>query len=39
VVDNQKFTKILDTKNKTSIEFLLGELAVKYKEIIAVENK
>ncbi len=39
VVDNQKFTKILDTKNKTTIEFLLGELAEKYKEIIACENQ
>lgn len=39
VVDNQKFTKILDTNNKTTIEFLLGELAEKYKEIIACENE
>lgn len=39
VVDNQKFTKILEMKNKTTIEFLLGELAVKYKAIIALENK
>lgn len=38
-VENDKFTAILNSKNKTSIEFLLGELAVKYKEIIAVENK
>lgn len=38
-VDNDKFTVILDSKNKTSTEFLLGELAVKYKEIIASENK
>lgn len=38
-VENEKFTKILDSKNKTSTEFLLGELAVKYKEILAVENK
>ncbi|PTS96671.1 hypothetical protein DBR27_16025 [Flavobacterium sp. HMWF030] len=39
VVDNDKFTAILNSKNKTSTEFLLGELAVKYKEIIASENK
>lgn len=39
VVDNEKFTKILEMKNKTTIEFLLGELAVKYKAIIALENK
>jgi len=38
-VENQQFTKILDSKNKTSTEFLLGELAVKYKEIIASEAK
>lgn len=38
-VDNDKFTKILDQKNKTTIEFLLGELASKYKEIIACENE
>lgn len=38
-VENQQFTKILDSKNKNSTEFLLGELAVKYKEIIASEAK
>jgi hypothetical protein len=38
-VENDKFTTILNSKNKTSTEFLLGELAVKYKEIIAIENK
>lgn len=38
-VENDKFTAILNSKNKTSTEFLLGELAVKYKEIIAIENK
>lgn len=37
-VENTKFTKILDTKNITTIEFLLGELATKYNEIIACEN-
>lgn len=39
VVDNQKFTKILEMKNKTTIEFLLAELAQKYKAIIARENQ
>jgi hypothetical protein len=39
VVDNDKFTRILDQKNKTTIEFLLGELANKYKDIIACENE
>ncbi|MEZ7497568.1 carboxypeptidase-like regulatory domain-containing protein [Flavobacterium sp. Arc3] len=38
-VDNDKFTKILNEKNVTTTEFLLGELAIKYKEIIARENK
>ncbi|UQD55080.1 carboxypeptidase-like regulatory domain-containing protein [Flavobacterium sp. K5-23] len=36
-VENDKFTKILNSGNKTVIEFLLGELAVKYKSIIANE--
>jgi hypothetical protein len=38
-VENESFTKILNSKNKTSTEFLLGELAVKYKDILAIENK
>jgi len=38
-VENDKFTVILNSKNRTSTEFLLGELAVKYKEIIERENK
>jgi len=38
-VDNDKFTAILNSKNRTSTEFLLGELAVKYKEIIERERK
>jgi hypothetical protein len=38
-VENEKFTVILDSKNKTSTEFLLAELAVKYKEILASEIK
>jgi hypothetical protein len=36
-VENNKFTKILNSGNKTVIEFLLGELAVKYKNNIADE--
>ncbi|HJS01519.1 MAG TPA: hypothetical protein VJ780_11345 [Flavobacterium sp.] len=39
VVENKSFTKILEQKNKTTIEFLLGELAVKYKDIIACEKE
>jgi len=38
VVENDKFTVILNSKNKTSTEFLLGELAVKYKEILSIEK-
>lgn len=38
-VENKQFTTILNSKNKTSTEFLMGELAVKYKEIIAGEGK
>lgn len=38
-IENDKFTAILNSKNKTSTEFLLGELAVKYKEMIASESK
>ncbi|WP_414000165.1 hypothetical protein ACMDB5_06325 [Flavobacterium sp. W1B] len=38
-VENEKFTKILASNNKTTTEFLLGELAIKYKEIIACENE
>ena len=38
-VENDKFTTILKTKNKTTTEFLMGELATKYIKIIASENK
>ena len=38
-VDNEKFTKILETKNYVTTEFLLSELAIKYKVIIASESK
>jgi hypothetical protein len=37
-VENGKFTKVLDSKNKTTIEFLLGELANQYNEYIASEK-
>ncbi|WET04454.1 carboxypeptidase-like regulatory domain-containing protein [Flavobacterium sp. YJ01] len=39
VIENNEFCTVLNSKNKTSTEFLLGELAVKYKEIISSENK
>ncbi|WP_366186765.1 hypothetical protein [Flavobacterium ovatum] len=38
-VENPKFTKVLETKNKVSIEFLLAQLAEMYKESIAVQTK
>lgn len=37
-VENDKFTKILSLKNRTTVEFLLGELAVKYNDTIACEK-
>lgn len=37
-VENDKFTKILSQKNRTTVEFLLGELAIKYNDIIACEK-
>jgi hypothetical protein len=37
-VENIKFTRVLDSKNKITIEFLLGELAVQYNEMIAGEK-
>lgn len=39
VIENAEFCNVLNSKNKTSAEFLLGELAAKYKEIISSENK
>ncbi|TDD93983.1 peptidase associated/transthyretin-like domain-containing protein [Flavobacterium cellulosilyticum] len=39
MVDNQRFTNVLKTKNKITIDFLMGELSIKYIEIIACENE
>ncbi|MDD2820595.1 MAG: carboxypeptidase-like regulatory domain-containing protein [Flavobacterium sp.] len=39
IVDNEKFTTILKSNNKTMTSFLISELAIKYNEIIASENK
>lgn len=39
IVENEKFTIILASKNKTTTEFLMGELATKYIKIIAGENE
>lgn len=38
-IENTYFTKILNSKNKTATTFLLGELALKYIDIIACENQ
>jgi hypothetical protein len=36
-IENEPLVAVLKTKNKTTT-FLIGELALKYKEIIASEN-
>ncbi|MES2575287.1 MAG: hypothetical protein V4572_10115 [Bacteroidota bacterium] len=38
VVENERFTSILKSKNKTNIEFVMVELARKYNEIILNEK-
>ena len=38
-VENDRFVTILKSNNKTMTTFLIGELAAKYNEIIASENK
>ena len=38
-VENERFTDILKSGNKITTEFLMGELAIKYNEIIACENE
>jgi hypothetical protein len=38
-VENEKIAIILKSKNKLTTELLLGELAIKYNEIIACENE
>ncbi|MDD5149609.1 MAG: hypothetical protein PHC28_03905 [Flavobacterium sp.] len=38
-VENERFTTVLKTKNKTNIEFLMISLAKKYNEIIVCENE
>ena len=39
LVENPSFVTALKAKNKTMATFLMGELAVKYKELIAQEKK
>ena len=38
IVENERFVTILKSKNVAMTTFLIGELATKYKEIIASEN-
>lgn len=38
-VENPKFTRVLETKNRVSIEFLLAELAQMYKEGLVIDGK
>lgn len=38
-VENSKFTRVLATKNRTSIEFLLAELATQYIDIITPKKE
>ena len=37
-IENERFVTVLKSKNVVMTTFLLGELAIKYKEIIASEN-
>ena len=39
IVENPRFVETLNAKNKSLATFLMGELATKYIEIIAVEEK
>jgi hypothetical protein len=39
IVENERFTTVLKSKNKTNIEFAMVTLAEKYIEIIACENE
>jgi hypothetical protein len=38
IIDNKEFVNVIKQKNKTKIDFLMGELANKYIEIIATEK-
>ncbi|MDD5149608.1 MAG: hypothetical protein PHC28_03900 [Flavobacterium sp.] len=38
-IENENFTSVLKSKNKTMTDFLMVQLAVKYNEIIACENE
>ena len=38
IIENERFVRVLNSKNKTNIEFVMGELATKYFEILASEK-
>lgn len=38
IIDNERFVRVLKSKNKTNIEFVMGELATKYFEILVNEK-
>ena len=38
IIENERFVSMVKSKNKTMSTFLLGELAVKYNDIIACES-
>lgn len=38
IIENEKFTTALKSKNKAITKFLMGELAVKYNEMISVKK-
>lgn len=39
IIENEKLTTILNSKNKITTDFLMSELAIKYNDIIACENE
>lgn len=39
IVENERFMTILNSNNKITTDFLMGELAIKYNDIIACENE
>lgn len=39
MADNSEFSNLLQSKNKAKIEFMMGQLATKYIDIIATESK
>lgn len=38
IVEDERFVRVLKSKNKTNIEFVMGQLATKYFEILASEK-